>query len=105
MKAFLFLVTTAVAVSASAFIGLDSHYGKVSHVRGWEYKCTLENHKNRTLDMKYVVFIADRMTGDSMPEEVQVRIDRKVRPGRVIEASAEIHPSYTVSLCKFLSRN
>lgn len=103
MKAFLFFIVTAAALSANAW-GLDSHYGRVSN-HGFEYTCTLENHKSRTLDMKYVVFIAERMAGDSWPEEVQVRIDRKVRSGDVIEASTDITGSYLVHHCKFLSRN
>lgn len=103
MKAILFFLVTASALSASAW-GLDSHYGRVTNY-GNEYTCTWNNSKNRTMDMKYVVFIAERMSGESAPEEVQIRIDRKVRPGDAIESSTDIVGAYMVHNCKFLSRN
>jgi len=101
LKTILFFLVTATAFSANAI--LESYYGRVSHY-GFTHTCTYKNTTDVTLDMKYVVFDIDPNFGDSYVQPIQLRIDRKVRPGRRISASTEIIGPYTVQNCRFLAR-
>ena len=102
MKMILLALVSVTALSANA-IGLESYYGKVSQ-HGRDYYCTYTNKTNKTLDMKYVAFDADRIHGDSHSEMIQTRIDRKVAPGKTITAGTEVSHIYTVNTCKFQAR-
>lgn len=102
MKVFAFLLVSALSLTAGAW-GLDSHYGVVSN-HGSDYTCTFHNKTNHALDMKYVVFNVDRMSGDSNSNDVQDRIDKVVAAGDTLSASTNIVGPYVVNYCKFLAR-
>ena len=102
MKSVLFVLVTVAALGANAW-GLESFYGKISQ-HGHDYYCTYTNTEKVTLDMKYVAFDVDRLSGDNNTQTVQTRIDRKVAPGKTITASTTIVGSQIVSNCKFQAR-
>ncbi len=101
MKTLLALLVTMTALSAQAW--LKSHYGKLKN-RGSTYTCTLTNKTNDTLDMKYVVFSFETLSGESAPYDVQNRIDKRVRSGESITASVNETYAYKANVCKFLAR-
>jgi hypothetical protein len=101
LKTILFFLVTATAFSANAV--LESFYGRVSQ-SGFNYTCTYKNTTDSTLDMKYVVFDVEFNSGESFSPPIQERIDRTVRSGNRISASAEIIGAYTVQHCRFLAR-
>lgn len=101
MKAFLVLLATVVSFSAQAH--LESHYGVLKQ-RGLSWSCSLKNNTNRTLDLKYVVFTLQPMSGDSADENIQNRVDIRIQPGEVARASADSSVSSVAGHCRFLER-
>lgn len=102
MKVFLFLCVSAMAMTAGAW-GLESYYGRVTQ-RGFEYTCSYHNRTGQILDMKYVVFNVDRMSGDDNGHDVQERIDSVVYAGKTLTSKIHIAGSYRVNHCRFLAR-
>lgn len=100
MKAVLVLLATVVSFSAQA---LESHYGVLKQ-RGLEWKCSLKNKTNRTLDLKYVVFTLAPSSGDSSDTRIQDRVDIRIQPGETASASTSTSVHSHGGTCHFLER-
>ena len=102
MKAILFAALAVTSFSASAH-ALQSHYGHLSS-NGFTYTCSLANHTEHTLDMKYVSFTVEDISGSNHPYDLDERIDQYVRPGETVSSTMHIAKPVIVRYCKFLAR-
>lgn len=102
MKAILFALLAVSSFSVSAH-ALQSHYGHLSSY-GFEYTCSLANHGEHTIDMKYVSFTVEDMSGSNHPYDLDERIDQYVRPGETVSSTMTITKPVIVRYCKFLAR-
>ncbi|MNK96020.1 hypothetical protein D3C87_1162830 [compost metagenome] len=101
MKAVIVLLATVISFSAQA--RLESHYGVLKQ-RGLSWNCSLKNKKNRTMDLKYVVFTLAPSSGDSSDYRIQERVDIRLQPGETARASTNTSIHSYSGTCHFLER-
>lgn len=101
MKFVVALMATLVSVS-SAHALLESHYGKLSYVRG-EYVCTYTNN-GHDKNMKWVYFGMEHRGAHGNTFKVQHKVDRVVRSGETITAGSGLNARFNAQFCKFLAR-
>ncbi|WP_374029995.1 hypothetical protein [Bdellovibrio bacteriovorus] len=83
---------------------LESYYGKATRSGSSLWTCSLHNHTDSTLDMKYVVFEFERTGAHGNTFTKQVRIDERVRSGESLSSTVREFHVQQVSHCKFLAR-
>ena len=99
------LMTLALlAFSAQSFAwGLESHYGKLSVVKG-NYACTLTNKTASDLDIKRVEFNLSRLTGESPEFIVTTSVNSVIYVGETMTVVSDANQVYSGNYCRFLAR-